>query len=669
MSFQVWVMKMDIATLRARMPAGSTEANCMSRMLARIELKFAWLDEPPALIWQARDSKVAKKFLQARDEQVAAGLVPHRVTEHFAGLGSPLRPLMERHAAGQFLPEALDIELAMYELAKVDDTWCEAVHRDVTSLSAKAPSATFPYRAATLRAKQNLKVWRSLSVQERQRFRSVFLKHKAIAQPVGSKAKKLVPPKLRRRLLLQQVYRCGHEATHDWTGQLGRQVGALVNAQQPRRQLSLVQRLQSEYVVNALAEGELTAFAANGDPDLTPGDLHFFQVVAKNISKLKLMQSFRWLAIKEMAAPATVQRWRPVLGQESDAAATTSAIMREGEAEVVDLMSLATWNALRASWRRCRLSAHENPACAEVHLADLVAKTEWDMRSPATPALALLEDLARQGWSVGRFPGPHELGTPRQFFVRDPIAAKAYLRCLCALPDLLARGLQSLPCGQGQKYYAAVLLAKEPSAVPFGKAPALAPPPSVGLPIEDDDFDRPIPWRPALGHRPPPARPFSNPGPKRARVGEGRAWGHLVAIPSGAPANALSDSAQAAAPGPLDSVRPAATCGQPPRERLFLVEGVKLQEETHGVVGTDNYYSRFSAKCPLHLGAKACRKTRCFGVRAAASSGLGDLEPAAFLGVWLAKAGQFSTADEHKAFVPLASEVKAYASRQGWTNT
>jgi hypothetical protein len=86
------------------------------------------------------------------------------------------------------------------------------------------------------------------------------------------------------------------------------------------------------------------------------------------------------------------------------------------------------------------------------------------------------------------------------------------------------------------------------------------------------------------------------------------------------------------------------------------------------VIGTDNYYSRFSAKCPVHTGTTACRKTRCFGVRAAASTGLGDLEPAAFLGAWLAKAGQFSTAAEHKSFVPPAAEVRDYAGRLGWSS-
>ena len=63
-------------------------------------------------------------------------------------------------------------------------------------------------------------------------------------------------------------------------------------------------------------------------------------------------------------------------------------------------------------------------------------------------------------------------------------------------------------------------------------------------------------------------------------------------------------------------------------------------EETNGVVDVPGSYRRLVVNCghPGHATEKAaaqCRKRRNFGVRAASASGLGLMEPYAYLGAWL----------------------------------
>ena len=80
-----------------------------------------------------------------------------------------------------------------------------------------------------------------------------------------------------------------------------------------------------------------------------------------------------------------------------------------------------------------------------------------------------------------------------------------------------------------------------------------------------------------------------------------------------------------------------------------MVEGVRVFEEAHGVVDTPGSYRRLVVNCghPAHATQKAaaqCRKRRNFGVRAASASGLGLMEPYAYLGAWLRAAALYSDA-------------------------
>ena len=96
----------------------------VNALLSMLHLKFAWVNEPPYLIWSVKDAGSAANFLRARDEEVKRGQPPHRVTEHFAGLGQhSLRGDMEAYASGQKPSSRLMHELQAYSLCVLDDTW------------------------------------------------------------------------------------------------------------------------------------------------------------------------------------------------------------------------------------------------------------------------------------------------------------------------------------------------------------------------------------------------------------------------------------------------------------------------------------------------------------------------------------------------------------------
>ena len=130
----------------------------VSRIMHTLKLKMAWVDEGPALVWQAWEPAAARRLLDQRDALVAAGGQPHRVTEIFAAPGSQMRAALEVHAIGGGMSVGLREELMAYGLAMIDDTWAEGAHRDVSSQAKRHPGAKVPYLSASWRLDQNLSV-------------------------------------------------------------------------------------------------------------------------------------------------------------------------------------------------------------------------------------------------------------------------------------------------------------------------------------------------------------------------------------------------------------------------------------------------------------------------------------------------------------------------------
>ena len=164
----------------------------------------------------------------------------------------------------------------------------------------------------------------------------------------------------------------------------------------------------------------------------------------------------------------------------------------------------------------------------------------------------------------------------------------------------------------------------------------------------------------------------------------GRDWGDLVGFEgSGQPARrqaAAAGSASSSSRGvgqpvqlaPVVDVAAPECTGAPAQRVGFdlgrpVVEGVLVYLESPGVVDTPNAYRRCVVACPAHCGQKGgCKNTRAFGIRAGLSTGLGYVEPYAFLGAWLVAGQRFEDAASHKRHVPSVADVRAYAASHGW---
>ncbi len=98
------------------------------------------------------------------------------------------------------------------------------------------------------------------------------------------------------------------------------------------------------------------------------------------------------------------------------------------------------------------------------------------------------------------------------------------------------------------------------------------------------------------------------------------------------------------------------------------VEGRPLFFEEN--TGSTGYYSRYVVRCPLasaeHVGAGCGRCEKKRGTGASQTRAFGELEPVAFLGVWLRAASEFVTRAQHVAFGPSAASVEQYMRDRGW---
>ena len=184
----------------------------LTRMLAVTQLKFAWVDDLPCFIWQVCSPASAAAFLAKFDTSAGP---QHRVTLRFAA--GEFRPDMEAWAQGADVSSRLRLEVQSYHWCKLDDTWAEAAHRDVSRISKRATFASQAWQSASLRTQQNLDLWDSLDAEGRARFDSMFYRWKAIGQLAPRLALSLIRRKQPVAAALHFVYRTGSHALVDWS--------------------------------------------------------------------------------------------------------------------------------------------------------------------------------------------------------------------------------------------------------------------------------------------------------------------------------------------------------------------------------------------------------------------------------------------------------------------
>ena len=227
------------------------------RLLAgQTKQKFAWVWELPArLCWQGHHPAVARELLEAYDQAAgAAGAAGatwcfHRVTRRFLGAGA-LRTELEAHARGEGLSGRLAQEFAAYQLAPLNESLVEGVHRDVSHVSVRAKAGQQGWWAGSLRLGQNLADYDEAEAAGcGLTFRRFFLHYKAILQLHPRCSARFVPVRIPGPQALREVYR---------SGQVALRTGPLELLPQPSsgrrgRQLGPVEALQKEYLLAALS--------------------------------------------------------------------------------------------------------------------------------------------------------------------------------------------------------------------------------------------------------------------------------------------------------------------------------------------------------------------------------------------------------------------------------
>ena len=649
---------------------------------------------------------------------VASGKRPHRVTEFFAGTeeGS-LRPDMELHAAGHGMTERLACEIGAYQLCKVDDTWAEAAHRDVSSFGKRHTAASVAYTCACQRLGQILRRTGNMTPQELRQFYQCMRKHTAIAQTLLRPARELRPVRKPRQFVQAFVYRYDAAKMKDWDAEFGGGLAFLCG--RPAGRKSVVIRMQIEYLESLVAEGQTlslpqiddaTAEAANGVSlqelhnlwDRRPADSdRFFDVVDLSPARKKHLRSATAASFDNDSKVVTIQRMASWAGEGAADAAANGQLLscHDGYPDAVDILAEAPWPVFRGGLRRWHVEDSTQRGCLALSRPAPVRHEPDNLAIEDLPAICLLEALADAGWQRGQTPEAHTALSPKTFTVSDPLASKAYLRCLLRLDDLLGPGkMVELRPKQSAMYYNCILATERPQLVPLGQAAAVykslldSGDPADGQPVEAIEDGHASGDEMLLQCRPAPAaiasrvrRPSQQAasGAKRQKcwqslvvaaqpvpaigdaVGEGQLPPQaqelaIVAAEGAGSVAAASEPSEAqpaqAAVEPVEGV-----AGMDAKGRVTL-HGVAVLEEKHGIIGESNYYRRCLVTCQHHgQPDDLCGRTRKYDTREAASSGLGDLEPLAFLGCWLRACGQHESKESHKRYVPTIAERQSYA--------
>ena len=193
-------------------------AGMVSRIIACLDWKTMWLDEEPYTVWRLRDPVVAARMVERRDAMVKLGERPHRVTDIFVGTDSSdsLRADFERHGQGLGMSKRLKDEMFSYQMARVDDTWAEAAHRDITSHGKRKPASAVPFIAASQRLRTNVELYDSMDPTSQDKFHVAFRKCKAIGQLGQTFASKWRPKLGKLTNISRAVYRCDDSALFNW---------------------------------------------------------------------------------------------------------------------------------------------------------------------------------------------------------------------------------------------------------------------------------------------------------------------------------------------------------------------------------------------------------------------------------------------------------------------
>ena len=402
----------------------------LTRMLAVAHVKFAWVDDLPFFIWQVRSRRAAAEFLAkaATTEEASQ----HRVTLRFAA--GELRQDMDAWLAGTPLSPRLRLELESYQWCKLDDTWAEATHRDVSRLAKRVTFASQAWQSASLRLQQNLDLWAAIDGRARARFHAFFYRWKAIGHLNPRLALRLTRRKLSTAAVLHFVYRTGAHALEDWSTQLRHALDS-GTADDIVPQLSFASQLKVDFLRRVLLPSHVFTLPAVTDADalvaldghlLATADaalhavaagVHFPQVVEESVRRRKCARTATARKWRGMWFLVMLQRFTEVA--RTDTPMDMCTLRPQGAPVLCDLLDFATWRVWRGGlrvWKHVPALAGAEPGTLCVGAPELISLVAWDMSADKkTLALVVLDKLVHDGWHVGCPPVAHTVATPRTF--------------------------------------------------------------------------------------------------------------------------------------------------------------------------------------------------------------------------------------------------------------
>ncbi|MCP4242708.1 MAG: hypothetical protein GY772_19300, partial [bacterium] len=246
-------------------------------------------------------------------------------------------------------------------------------------------------------------------------------------------------------------------------------------------------KLKEEYLKAVFLQGTVVSFPVGVDAEGTEWQrrplaeavaamertataFEYVEVLNSNVATRKLALTARARAIKNMVVPVAVQRmsaWR----QATEATGgVVVEVFEDGAPETRDALHLASWPVLRGALRRWSTVATADVAgCHSISAPVLLATRDWG-RGEDVPTVVVLDHLVATGWTRSATPTPaHDRATEKKFFAPNLLRAKSFLQCLCALEQLLERGLTELPVAQPPLFYRCLLEAECPGVVPVGQ--------------------------------------------------------------------------------------------------------------------------------------------------------------------------------------------------------
>ena len=424
---------------------------------------------------------------------------PHRLTERFVStLGEDLR----RHADGQGLSAALDAALLPYENIPVDGSPSERVHRMVELASTHATSSRFPYRAGSLRLRQNLEVYREACQRgDAEFFHMCYLNCKSVLQGRHRLARALRPKRVPWKEFLRRSYRLFPYYLEDWRW-LKKEIDK-GKIEAPKPVVDNILSIKLDYFKGVLRNGDyisvppaerLPSDAGVGAAE-SAGALTVYQILDNQPRGKKLNYETDWhrlrvpIWVQRLAVHASVD-----VPLESDGRATLD-VFGMGEPELIDAFNLAPWKVVATRvlrWDSCGVS--DVAGCELVSLPlPLAERPSWDIHAVDYPVWLMIKQLMRLGWEGGTPTGAHTRVTPKVFRNENCVKIKSYYRCCLTLPALLDAGLPALEVDQTEHYYHALLRVPDKSAV----LPNLRKKDYLAL-LQDDDDESRLPAPPPL---------------------------------------------------------------------------------------------------------------------------------------------------------------------------